>query len=178
MVRNFVKNGRHLSKNPSQDWPRSSWQGQRWDPLLPHWPKSSESGFRYFGRQAAHDCLEGKRILVAGDSTTRDTSLIFEEIMYGLDKLVVRDEPFLMTPREIGFLNVKQTREGLDSRANYIPVEDTEDRHIILLKCLQLGNSANFHERNATSFVSDCGKMGGMVYVFFVIIWMIYLFFG
>lgn len=52
---------------------RPTWPSQRWDPLQPHWPKSSESGFRYFGREAAHACLRGKRIMVAGDSTTRDT---------------------------------------------------------------------------------------------------------
>ena len=47
--------------------------GHRWDPLQPHWPRSGESGFRYFGREAAGKCLRGKRVLVAGDSTTRDT---------------------------------------------------------------------------------------------------------
>lgn len=52
---------------------RPTWPSQRWDPLQPHWPKSSESGFRYFGREAARACLQGKRIMVAGDSTTRDT---------------------------------------------------------------------------------------------------------
>ena len=57
---------------------RPSFAGHRWDPLQPPHEsqssvQSSESGFRYFGREAASRCLLGKRVLVAGDSTTRDT---------------------------------------------------------------------------------------------------------
>jgi hypothetical protein len=58
---------------------RPTFVGHRWDPLQPHGPRSGESGesdqsgFRYFGRDAASRCLQGKRVLVAGDSTTRDT---------------------------------------------------------------------------------------------------------
>ena len=61
---------------------RPTFMGHRWDPLQPHGPRSGESGergesgksgFRYFGRDAASKCLQGKRVLVAGDSTTRDT---------------------------------------------------------------------------------------------------------
>lgn len=61
---------------------RLTFTRHRWDPLQPRKPqsdesgksgKSGESGFRYFGRDAARRCLQGKRVLVAGDSTTRDT---------------------------------------------------------------------------------------------------------
>ena len=59
---------------------RPTFVGHRWDPLRPHGPRSGESsgesgesGFRHFGRDEASRCLQGKRVLVAGDSTTRDT---------------------------------------------------------------------------------------------------------
>ena len=64
---------------------RPTFVGHRWDPLQPHGLRrgesresresreGGESGFRYFGRDAASRCLQGKRVLVAGDSTTRDT---------------------------------------------------------------------------------------------------------
>jgi len=37
------------------------------------WNPPVESGYRYFNRQAAAACVQGKRLLVAGDSTSRDT---------------------------------------------------------------------------------------------------------
>lgn len=40
----------------------------RWDPL-----RKGVGGFRYFGREEAERCVRGKRIHLAGDSTTRDT---------------------------------------------------------------------------------------------------------
>jgi len=55
---------------------KSRMPSDRWDPLL-SFPAES-SGFRYFGREAAAHCLRHKRVLVAGDSTTRDT---FYELM-------------------------------------------------------------------------------------------------
>ena len=45
----------------------------RWDPV-----RAGARGFKYFGREAAATCLRGRRIHVAGDSTTRDT---FYELM-------------------------------------------------------------------------------------------------
>ena len=52
---------------------RATLKGHRWDPLQPHWPWKGNSAFRYFGRVAASRCLRGKHVILAGDSTTRDT---------------------------------------------------------------------------------------------------------
>uniref|UniRef100_A0A7S4BGA5 Uncharacterized protein n=1 Tax=Chrysotila carterae TaxID=13221 RepID=A0A7S4BGA5_CHRCT len=43
----------------------------RWDPLL--FPDVAGTGYRYFGREEAARCLRHKHIMVAGDSTARDT---------------------------------------------------------------------------------------------------------
>ena len=71
---------------------RPTFVGHRWDPLQPQWPRSGESGFHYFGRDAASRCLQGKRVLVAGDSTTRDT---FYELVTvaGHGGLIMRNLP-------------------------------------------------------------------------------------
>ena len=45
----------------------------RWDPV-----RAGAHGFRYYDKTAAAECLAGKRVHVAGDSTTRDT---FYELM-------------------------------------------------------------------------------------------------
>ncbi len=52
------------------DWDRVSRRlsSDRWDPVRAH-----VQGFHYFDKAAAAACLAGKRIHVAGDSTTRDT---------------------------------------------------------------------------------------------------------
>eukprot|EP00966_Prymnesium_polylepis_P187080 4336800-Prymnesium_polylepis.1 len=44
------------------------WPSDLWDPIA-----SAMPGFRYFGPRAAQECVRGKRVLIAGDSTTRDT---------------------------------------------------------------------------------------------------------
>lgn len=42
------------------------WNAHRWEP-------PAESGYRHFDREAAAACVRAKRLLVAGDSTSRDT---------------------------------------------------------------------------------------------------------
>ncbi|KAL1529222.1 hypothetical protein AB1Y20_000177 [Prymnesium parvum] len=44
------------------------WPTDRWDPAAAGVP-----GFRYFGPAASEACVRGKRVMIAGDSTTRDT---------------------------------------------------------------------------------------------------------
>ena len=44
------------------------WPSDAWDPVAAGMP-----GFRYFGPKAAEACVRGKRVMIAGDSTTRDT---------------------------------------------------------------------------------------------------------
>jgi len=50
--------------------PRSALAHHRFDPVR---GGAASYGYRHFGRDAAARCVAGKRILVAGDSTTRDT---------------------------------------------------------------------------------------------------------
>ena len=59
-----------------------SWEEQvrrfphdRWDPL-----RAGIAGFRYFGPEEARECVKGKRIHLAGDSTTRDTFYEFASV--------------------------------------------------------------------------------------------------
>ena len=61
----------------NESWPERSrkYPSDRWDPL-----RSGSTGFRYFGREAAAECLRGKRIHLAGDSTTRDTFYEFAAV--------------------------------------------------------------------------------------------------
>ena len=55
--------------------PRSALAHHRFDPVR---GGAASYGYRHFGRDAAARCVAGKRILVAGDSTTRDTYLNLE----------------------------------------------------------------------------------------------------
>ena len=59
-----------IDVNKSAFWEQISRRmpSDRWDPL-----RANAKGFRYYGREAAAKCLRGRRIHVAGDSTTRDT---------------------------------------------------------------------------------------------------------
>lgn len=54
--------------NRSRDEYSRRFPTDRWDPAAARVP-----GFRYFGPEAAARCVRGKRIHIAGDSTTRDT---------------------------------------------------------------------------------------------------------
>lgn len=58
-------------------WPERSrkFPSDRWDPA-----RSGATGFRYFDREAAAACIRGKRIHLAGDSTTRDTFYEFAAV--------------------------------------------------------------------------------------------------
>ena len=64
--------------HPNEDGGKAKarFPADRWDPLLA--PGADKTGYRYFGREEAAHCLRHKRVLVAGDSTTRDT---FYELM-------------------------------------------------------------------------------------------------
>ena len=61
----------------NQSWDERSrrFPTDRWDPV-----RSGSSGFRYFGREEAARCVQGKRIHLAGDSTTRDTFYEFAAV--------------------------------------------------------------------------------------------------
>jgi hypothetical protein len=60
-----------MNRSISESWASSiisRWPSDRWDPVAAHIP-----GFRYFDAKAAQSCVRGKRVMIAGDSTTRDT---------------------------------------------------------------------------------------------------------
>ncbi|KAL3932445.1 MAG: hypothetical protein SGPRY_000702 [Prymnesium sp.] len=52
------------------------WPSDRWDPVA-----AGVLGFRYFDQQAAEACVRSKRVLIAGDSTTRDTFYEFSVLV-------------------------------------------------------------------------------------------------
>ena len=51
------------------------WPSDRWDPSA-----AGVRGFRHFGADAAEACVRGKRVFIAGDSTTRDTFYEFATV--------------------------------------------------------------------------------------------------
>jgi hypothetical protein len=73
-VCNWFRSGSQLipivDADVNRSWSENSrrFSSDRWDPV-----RAGASGFRYFDRDAAASCVRGKRIHLAGDSTTRDT---------------------------------------------------------------------------------------------------------
>ena len=67
-----------VAADANRSWEENSkrYPTDRWDP-----PRAGATGFRYFNREAAAACVDGKRLHFAGDSTTRDTFYEFAAVV-------------------------------------------------------------------------------------------------
>ena len=61
---------------------------------------------------------------------------MWDELNFGLDQLIINDSPILPLERKTSFLNIKSTREGIESRENFPFENKNEEREIIYLKVI------------------------------------------
>ena len=52
--------------------------------------------------------------------------VMWEELNFGLDSVIINDDPMFPAKREAGFLNLKSTREGIETLKNF-PYENPGD---------------------------------------------------
>ena len=52
---------------------------------------------------------------------------MWEEIIFGMDNIIIKDSPVWPFGRTTDFLNLQSTREGLDPRKNF-PFEHTSEK--------------------------------------------------
>lgn len=84
----------------------------------------------------------------------RRNEVCFDEISFGVSMVSIIDSKWSGKPRENKFMNIVQTREGVDLREYYKFNGIIQDRLMIRLRVLQLSNEGETHEREAMNIVT------------------------
>ena len=89
-----------------------------------------------------------------------DGLVMWEELNFGQDQVVVNDDPVLSASRETGLINFKSGRTGIEALSNFGLGEN--ERGPISLKLLQMSNEGEVHVRMSTQVLTEVSKIGGL----------------
>lgn len=117
------------------------------------------------------------------DPVTRNESIPYDELYFGLNKMTISDSHIVPTEREGEFVNIVKTRKSKQELSSLRElkldqvVEDLEVEEVLHILHLVKSNEGMSYQRTCTQIIDEIGNIGGLLEIALTVGLLIFLIF-